>query len=254
MANYCNGLGFNNYAARYMADVVTAGGTTPGLLVQQAIETLSVEMWAAQRGAPISVWPFYGGTEDSHAIDLFHRFDITWSGTVTHNANGVMGDGSTGLGLTGINPAVALNPASVSMSIYSRTNAANDNYFDMGGSASGISMYIGARSAAGNAGFRIGGGAGGTFSGAVTASTGLFHVHRTSTVTAAATRNGVVAASSSVAVSSLPKVNFIAICAAAGLNFSPRNIAFAHVGPHVTGHLAFYNAVQAYETALGRQV
>lgn len=254
MANNGNGLGFNNYAARYLAGVVNAAGTTPGVLVSYAVEALSVDLWILQAGAPVSAWPFYGGNAAAHALDLYRRHDITWQGTVTHDSNGATGDGTTGIGLTGINPAVALNPASCSMSVYSRTNSSADSRYEMGCFAGALYMYILCRNVAGNAVTGLGGPAGASMTGAVGASTGLFNVHRVSTVAAGFTRNGVSVASTTVSSSSLPYVSFLSVCGAAGLNFSARNLAFAHVGPQIGDHVAFNAAVNAYQVTLGRNV
>lgn len=51
------------------------------------------------------IYPFVGGNATAHAQNLKSSgFDITWNGTVTHNANGVTGDGTTGYGQTGYLP------------------------------------------------------------------------------------------------------------------------------------------------------
>lgn len=88
-----------------------------------------------------TLYPFVGGTADTHkynlkdARDLDAAFRITWNGTVTHNANGVQGNGSTGYGDTHINDyldfdnftgsdPVSDTNWSKGVSIYSRTNSA----------------------------------------------------------------------------------------------------------------------------------
>lgn len=44
-------------------------------------------------------YPFAGGTAQAHAENLLSSsFPWTWAGTITHNANGITGDGSTGWG------------------------------------------------------------------------------------------------------------------------------------------------------------
>jgi hypothetical protein len=79
------------------------------------------------------IYPFVGGTAQAHAQNLkSSSFTITWNGTVTHNANGITGDGATGYGDTGYIPAsggqMALN--SVHVGIYRRaTVGANGTFF-----------------------------------------------------------------------------------------------------------------------------
>ena len=48
-----------------------------------------------------AVYPFVGESAVPHAFDLMGNYDITWSGGLTHNAQGVTGNGSTGYGDTG---------------------------------------------------------------------------------------------------------------------------------------------------------
>lgn len=50
-----------------------------------------------------SIYPFVGGNSTAHSKDLKAAHNITWSGTITHDANGVKGNGTTGYGDTGYN-------------------------------------------------------------------------------------------------------------------------------------------------------
>lgn len=52
-------------------------------------------------------YPIVGGLASWHSLNLINpsTFQITWNGTVTHNANGVTSDGSTGYGDTGFQRA-----------------------------------------------------------------------------------------------------------------------------------------------------
>jgi hypothetical protein len=79
------------------------------------------------------IYPFVGGADWTHALNLadvagnFEKYKITWSGSVTHNANGVtMGSGSQGN--TNIDCADVTNFPEAwnrkSQGVYSRTNSA----------------------------------------------------------------------------------------------------------------------------------
>lgn len=253
MANNGNGLGFNSYSARYMADIVAAGGTTPALLVQQAIESLSVDLCHTFVSAPISVWPFYGGNAASHAVDLFHHFDITWnSGTVTHDANGVTGDGTTGWGFTNITPTTVLNPTAWSMGVYIRTASSSDSP-DMGALVPGNTnnMLIYARLAAGNYACWCGGTS--NVAVAVGTSAGLSYINRYSSSNADCIRAGTIVMQTATIASTVSNAGLL-ICAAAGSIASARNIAMAWVGPNVANYTDPYAAIQAFQTVLGRQV
>lgn len=59
----------------------------------------------------IAIYPFIGRTAELHSYNLISSssWQITWYGTVSHNAYGVAGDGSTGYG--NIAPIIDLFPA-----------------------------------------------------------------------------------------------------------------------------------------------
>ena len=55
-----------------------------------------------------AIYPFVGATAAAHSLNLKStNYCILWHGAVSHNANGVTGDGSTGYGDTQFNPSVA---------------------------------------------------------------------------------------------------------------------------------------------------
>lgn len=80
-----------------------------------------------------AIYPFIGGTADAHKINLKDprdaddAFRITWTGTITHSALGIKGNGTDGWGNTHLvfNENLAFD--SYSYSVYSRddTNASN---------------------------------------------------------------------------------------------------------------------------------
>lgn len=70
------------------------------------------------------IYPFIGGNSLSHSINLKNTtiYDINFSGTWSHDNNGITGDGSTSYGDTGLIPATNLIESDTHVSIYSRTN------------------------------------------------------------------------------------------------------------------------------------
>ena len=89
-------------------------------------------------------YPMVGGNATAHSKDLKAAHNITWNGTITHDANGVTGDGSSGYGDTGIN----LNSLGLTNSsggyVYNKTSSPTDGgYFfgatDAGGGRFGLS-------------------------------------------------------------------------------------------------------------------
>src|SRR6185295_17394845 len=89
------------------------------------------------------IYPFVGGTAQAHAQNLkSESFTITWNGAVTHDANGITGDGATGYGDTGYVPSssgqVTLNSAH--LGIY-RRNAGTNNRVYAGASNAALAAF-----------------------------------------------------------------------------------------------------------------
>jgi hypothetical protein len=101
------------------------------------ISALNFIVYAAKRsgwwGQCRAIYPFVGGTALSHSYNLKNtaQYTITWNGTLTHSRTGVVGDGVTGYGDTGLNANTVLSSTSAHLSCYSRTNNKDFGY-DMG--------------------------------------------------------------------------------------------------------------------------
>lgn len=83
-----------------------------------------------------SVWsalyPFVGGSSTSHSVNLKTpgTHNITWGGSVTHDSNGITGDGVSGYGNTNLNANSILNVNSTSLYAYCKTQTvASGSYF-----------------------------------------------------------------------------------------------------------------------------
>jgi len=81
---------------------VTRAGLTEEIhisAVSDLVETLKLSgVW----GQSLVLYPFVGGTALAHSQNLKSSdFPITWVGSVTHDADGILSDGSTGYGRTG---------------------------------------------------------------------------------------------------------------------------------------------------------
>ena len=80
-----------------------AGITNPvhKIAINQLIQSAQTHGWWTNCDA---IYPFVGGTAASHRENLkSSSYQISWSGTVVHDAAGVTGDGATGYGNTGFN-------------------------------------------------------------------------------------------------------------------------------------------------------
>ena len=133
--------------AAYLASLVSAG-ISPTTTQINAISTLVVGLKASGLWSKLyAFYPFIGGTAAAHAINAFDvgANDITWNGTLTHNANGVTGDGSTGYGDTGLNPASVLATVNgLSLGVYTNPAGTNNNGIDIGAYSNGNTLFLAA--------------------------------------------------------------------------------------------------------------
>ena len=202
-----------------------------------------------------AIYPFVGGTAAAHSYNLkdTSTFQITWSGTVTHNSNGITGNGSNGYGNTGWNPTTEGRNTDGHMSIYSRTNfnSTSGLMSDMGAGVFPAESLM----ALANSGTTYW-----IWNSAVRSSAyGNTQGHYLTTRDASNTigyKNG-SSVSSGGNGTGFPNVNFT-ICAqnrnGSIERFSTRNYAFATLGSDITNPSSFYTIVQNFQTALSRNV
>jgi len=110
---------------------ITAAGITDPTQVG-AINTLvgrlkTASLWATKLQA---IYPYVGGSAFSHKWnlrdprDLDAAFRIVWNGSVTHDANGITPDGTTGYGDTKFVPNTSGTVNNSHLSVYSRSSGA----------------------------------------------------------------------------------------------------------------------------------
>lgn len=254
-----HGLGFNRFAARYLSAIkVDAGGTLPSVSTPWYINKFSSDYYVAFARTPGSVWPFIGGNEDAHAVDLFGTYDITWTGTLSHSSTGVLSDATTGYGYIPKGSVVDLFPdqSNWSFGFYSVTNFSSDSYAEAGSTYGTGKMAIRGRTAAGNVDGYLGNST--LVSGAIASTLGLIWANRWkigATIHGSIYHNNVEKVASVLAPSGIPGSNW-AVCTAANWLFSARRQAFAYCAPKNVQLTAtgFYNLIQNLQTHLGRQV
>lgn len=203
------------------------------------------------------IYPFVGGTAGAHSQNLkSSSYAITWSGTVTHNANGITGNAVDGYGFTGYGPSVngvqcQLNSAH--FTTYRRTFGTN------------FMWYLGCTNAVAQLSMRHA--TGGDFQicmngggwNRVTASLGLMAGSRTGASTEAAYSPDGSTPNTNPSMS-IPSQDMaiLAITGDDGIpgNFSDVNLAFLTVGGGISA--AMYATMEAdiqdFQTSLGRQV
>jgi hypothetical protein len=206
------------------------------------------------------VYPFGGGTAAAHAINAKNpgTNDITWNGTVTHNTNGITGNGSTGYGSTGF-ALTSLDVNDCHLSVYSRTSG-DLNAFEIGATGSvGISAFqLGCRSFGGDIYADLGSGANRSVINAD--GQGMYLVTRRGTNDFEVYKSGssVISYTSAMTGSTVNVPITILARNSNGsiVNHSSRNLGWASIGFAFTDAKAadYYAAIQAFQTALGRDV
>jgi hypothetical protein len=241
----------------------TATGITDNT-IKDAVDDLVVALKAASVWTKCqAIYPFVGGTADTHKYNLKDpqntdaAFRIAWSGTVTHDANGITGNGTTGYGDTFYNNNTHGTLNSVHLSLYSRTNNANTGH-DMncriGSPFTGLGLQLN------NGGF-VSFCQDNSLSAATATGSderGFFGISRTAS---GGYRHQMRGAGNDKTSTSVAKVNLkMYICAqnftgTAGA-FCDRNYAFCSIGTGLSNtELADLNtAVDAFQLALSRNV
>ena len=198
------------------------------------------------------LYPLVGGTSTKHKYNFINPAvkQITWAGGVTHSATGAQGNGTTGLGDTGILVSDFTSISSLAFGIYSRTNI-QGIYADLG--AQGADDYNMYAWAVGGNYFRVAGGDGSQVSTA-TNSLGTFIGNRINSTTVRCLSNGVKTSKTVANISA--STGTITIMQSLG-NFSPREYSFfffADSGLTDTDLDNLNTEIQAFQTTLGRQV
>jgi hypothetical protein len=221
---------------------------------QAAINTLVVDLkadglWTKMK----AVYPFVGGTATAHSYNLSNtaQYQISWNGGQTHDANGYT-PGVNGYGNTGFATNLFTSANDFGLSTYIRTNTTSGA--DIGVFAPDL-RYIGSN-LTNNAYFGIGN----TFiSGANTDAKAFWQVNRTSASVVKAFKNSSVFVSGTTGAGTLgARTVFIgALNDNGSANFyAGRQHAFDAIHDGLTDAEAanLYTAVQAFQTALNRNV
>ena len=239
---------------------LNAAGITDGTQAA-AINTLVIRMkadgvWTKMK----AIYPFVGGNATSHKFnlkdprDLDEAFRLGFYGGWTHTSTGALPNGTTGYADTNVTPSSRLSSIA-GFGYYSRTNNITGIQSDMGAqyyfpiqvfdcTSSGNTRYFGANS--------------NTTSYFTDSDTrGFYQIYRSDSTTVKALKN----TTSYSATISAATPNLDVFIGARNENgvaqlFSLKEFAFAYIQENFTDSDAtsFYNAVQAFQTTLGRQV
>ena len=218
------------------------------------------------------VYPMIGGTAATHKFNLVNpqdtdaAFRLTFSGTWTHSSTGAKGNGTNAWADTFLTPSTSLSTTSGHLAYYSRLQSQETTNLEFGcqnsGGANIVSFAI-ARATTNISSWRFGtntAGATPTFSG--TSSQGLYVGNQNGSGINDRNmyRNGVKgSAQTATGTPSMPTVKLYLNALnnnGTAANWSPKECAYASVGDGLTDLEIknLYTIVQAYETALNRQV
>ncbi len=232
----------------------------------RAVSTLVTDLkYAGIWGKMKAIYPFVGGTATTHKFNLkdprntLDAYVITFGSGWTHSSTGALPNGTiNGTATFGIIPSRDMSDSSAHMSLYSRTNVIA-NQVDIGyfsGATANISLYL-----------RWGDG---IFYGdmydyisnrvqvANTDARGFYISSRESTTSLKSFKNGTqVGTTTTTAVTGRTSLTSQIILG--GRNdgyYSTKEFAFMSIGDGLsnTESLAYYTAVQKFQTSLGRQV
>jgi hypothetical protein len=203
-----------------------------------------------------ALYPLVGGTAYAHKFNLVNPLDtdaafrLLFSGGVTHNSNGITGNGSNGTASTFYQPSTSATQNSASLSFYSRTNNtslvadmdAGDNVNRFGSYVYGSNWYATINQS-------------GSPASASGGSLGMFEASRVSSTKVRKRKNGAFVIEETE-TSNAPTSNILSLMNSGTSFYSNRNYAFFSIGTHLddTESANFYSAVQAFQTTLGRNV
>jgi len=244
-----------SYGTLTTAWIAATGETDTTIL--GALNTLETDLTTYGLTSKMNaLYPFVGGTAGKHSYNFMNTtlYQITWYGGYTHSSTGILPNGTNAYGDTNLTPSSVMNLNSSHISFYSRTN--NDGVkVDLGCTDATTSDMIDIRES--NLTYmRINGG---NMSYANSDSFGFYLVNRTSSTNVNSWKNGVKKINSSIAAQGLSTVKRSISAYNNGssrLYFSNREGAFVTMGDGLTDAEAanLYIAVQAFQTALSRQV
>ncbi len=235
---------------------------------KSAVNTLvlslkSANIWTKMK----ALYPIVGGSASSHAVNLKQpgTFNLTFATGWTHSSTGMTPNGATNAN-TGLIPSTALTSMNAHISYYSRTNITNlvsdVGCLDVfGGYKSAIMQYY---NTANTPYYDLQTNGTNTILTSATNSLGLMLASRTSSSMFKAYRDASLVGTNTVtSTNALPAINYNLgafyyrnASGAPSYYYGLRQCAFASIGDGLTDAeaLSFYNAVQAYQTTLNRQV
>mgnify|MGYP001388144241 CR=1 FL=1 len=249
-------------AAAFIAAAGISDATQSSAVNTLTTALKSASLWSKLKAA----YPFVGGSAAAHKWnlkdprDLDAAFRLGFSGTWTHDANGIQGNASTAYANTFLSPSTVLSASSGCYGVYSRSAAsALSTWYDMAaGAGASLGTILICRYSNGNAYWCYGEGSSFVYNTTVADGSGLFACNRQNGTYTEGWRNGVKVGQGPSTPSLHAAPLFIGAYNGNGsaARHSGRPYAFAFVSDGLSDaeSAALYSAVQAFQTTLGRQV
>ena len=246
----------------FLEAAAVAKGSALGATISGATVTLFTSLVSNNLWDKLYVfYPIVGGTSASTAVNGKNpgTNNMTWYGGATFNANEVSGNGTNAYGDTGFNVS-SYDQNSIHIANYSRTSPSR-NGVDMGitiGGGNSLQMY---NNESGSMGIKVAKLNADAYStGAVTNGQGLFTATRTGSTIENGFRNATRVINSSQTSTGLPSGSIYVMArnspSGTAEGFNNRGYAWFSIGsglssPDVNN---YYTIIQAFQTALSRQV
>ena len=209
---------------------------------------------------------YVGGTSSTHKWNLINPLDtnaayrIEWIGGVTHDSDGIKGNGTNGYGETYLKPSTNLIQNNTHIAFYNRTNLQNANApMGIQDGALNASLRIVPRNVSNQSIYSVNDNTGSVVS-SVTDSRGFYVASRTASNARKLYKNGAVIQTATT-VSVARSTATIPVLGQKGATntmgaYLAVNFALSSTGEafNDTEAANYYTAVQAFQTALGRQV
>lgn len=251
-----NGVTYDADALAFFSAANITDATQKLAVNQLVLDLKSANIWTKMK----ALYPLVGGVATSHAVNLKTpgTFNLTFAVGMLHQSSGINGN-STSTANTNLTPSTALsaNLDNTHLSFYCSTNNPSFDIADIGSFGTNsnwtlLEVYQSLLYNLINQNIT-------TSNFSMTNSTGMFIGSRTANNILKSYKNSNLIATFTTSSNSLSNIP-ITIC---GMNrnigpayISNRTYSFASIGDGLTDAeaLSFYNAVQTYQTTLGRQV
>ena len=241
--------------------------TQKNAITQLVTDLKSANIWTKMK----AIYPFVGGTASSHKFnlkdprDLDAAYRLVFSGGWTHSSTGALPNGTTAYADTKLVPSITLTQYNSHLSYYSRSQTLSSSNIEFGAyNTDAQCMFVTLPRSLGNSGmvqYSISADSNMALLFGNTTTTGMYLSNRTSSTATSLKyiRNGVSLANATTTAGSLPSIPlFLGGSNNLGspLYYSAKETAFASIGDGLSDSeaTAFYNAVQTFQTTLGRQV